>query len=1058
MSQWCKYCNRNFKSLLQHLNKSDVCCETAENDSPFLLDMSMEDRGVNMSVDDNEFEFIGGGSEISVIDQDEQTQEDSFLHNEVSVLEPYLTFELHDSDEIAQLLLLRILQKINAPKYTHEMIRRLIQYCVANQVEVNNLRRRRAAIDYFVKKYNMGTMRPTTVTTKVQVLDKEQVIKSKQKGSKVKYKCRTFNPYAQERNILDDEIPQEAEAEEETEVEQDELIAEQERKTGVESIYDPAELKPVTLKDMENDIHTDHWAITTTDIEIVVFPLAECLKHLLIQRHDLMKPDNLVVNKSGFPNPDPWAMYEDDTNGVLSEIHTGSWYRNAYQHCIKDKTTEFLCPIIIFIDHTITEFMGRYGLEPVVATFTIFNETTRRNPTAWIPLGFIPDVYKFKSKAQVDKERGYIKGIHQMNTHRCLDKILEQLYQIQQAGGLDLNVTLTGEEAGRQFRRWKFPVALVLGDTVGNDCLCGRFVYYGTQVGRINRACDCPGSSSNDPDYKCRWTEQKEIEALMGKTEEERQEQSHHFIKNAFHRICFGGCKYGIHGCTPVDILHTLLHGIYRYTKETFFSIAGRDLVSIIDNLVIQLGRQARCRGRNPYPRVYFGKGISNLTQTTALENSGALMMLLLALLTADGQKAVEQRNQSSSQTLYLDNYIKLFEMLLCYEQWTRLSTMWNRNDEEAAVSADKAIRVFLKFTKDTADRVQGQGWSLSKFHEMLHVVWCISRYGSTRNFDAGIGESNHKWLAKSPSKTALKTHGTFEVQSAANLFDQYVISRAMHDNLQKGAIDHEFQEFFPSEVPKPDPIVDDQVPTDAMVNNCTEFVIEEHYDEECGESFWIMLHKLERGVVYSEMMDPYLVRMLYHTYIAGFPQPQNDDNDRQYKRKVNANLEDREQVIFISEFRPTKERLYRAHPHYQSRAPWYDWVIICNTRGNLFVCQVQMFVKWYSRKKQIFITEAIIRQSTKPIGGGEGSVLTEPFELEENGVADSGAKGLCLEEEVFCPRYRRIDANLLQEHVFCIQDIGAKSNKNIYVYPLEEWGKKFHDPSPNQYQYSDFS
>ncbi len=117
---------------------------------------------------------------------------------------------------------------------------------------------------------------------------------------------------------------------------------------------------------LDKEPHEQHWAITITTISVVVFPLAECLKHVLLTRRDLMRPQNLVVNKEGFPNTDPWAMYDDGT-GVRGDINTGSWYRQAYKNLKINPDTEFMRPLIIFIDHTITEFMGRYGLTPSVA-------------------------------------------------------------------------------------------------------------------------------------------------------------------------------------------------------------------------------------------------------------------------------------------------------------------------------------------------------------------------------------------------------------------------------------------------------------------------------------------------------------------------------------------------------------------------------------------------------------------------------------------------------------------------------------------------------------------
>ena len=57
----------------------------------------------------------------------------------------------------------------------------------------------------------------------------------------------------------------------------------------------------------------------------------------------------------------------------------------------------------------------------------------------------------------------------------------------------------------------------------------------------------------------------------MAGDDEDRQEMSQHFLLNAFHHLDFGGDPYGIYGCMPVDIMHTLLHSIYHYVKETFF-------------------------------------------------------------------------------------------------------------------------------------------------------------------------------------------------------------------------------------------------------------------------------------------------------------------------------------------------------------------------------------------------------------------------------------------------------------------------------------------------------
>ena len=111
----------------------------------------------------------------------------------------------------------------------------------------------------------------------------------------------------------------------------------------------------------------------------------------------------------------------------------------------------------------------------------------------------------------------------------------------------------------------------------------------------------------------------------------------------------------------------------------------------------------------------------------------------------------------------------------------------------------------------------------------MLHVVWCILCWGPCRNFDTAIGETNHKWLAKKPAKTAQKSLKTFEIQSAGNLFDQYVVSRAMHEFLRIGGMEENFMKFFPADVPKEDLTADDSISDDFQTGR-SEFEIEQKY------------------------------------------------------------------------------------------------------------------------------------------------------------------------------------------------------------------------------------
>ena len=88
-------------------------------------------------------------------------------------------------------------------------------------------------------------------------------------------------------------------------------------------------------------------------------------------------------------------------------------------------------------------------------------------------------------------------------------------------------------------------------------------------------------------------------------------------------------------------------------------------------------------------------------------------------------------------------NYRKLFHDLLVLhvvifleEHNTLLFDQVNAN-----------IRKCMKTIKDVVNRQEGNGFRFPKFHQTLHELTNICRYGSMRNFDGGPGECRGKKL-----------------------------------------------------------------------------------------------------------------------------------------------------------------------------------------------------------------------------------------------------------------------------------------------------------------------
>jgi hypothetical protein len=311
-----------------------------------------------------------------------------------------------------------------------------------------------------------------------------------------------------------------------------------------------------------------------------------------------------------------------------------------------------------------------------------------------------------------------------------------------------MEICLTGDNKF-VWKKVLFPVAVVIGDCKGNDTLAGKYGSH-TGVNRISRACNCPMEKADDVKFNCQFVTQQEVhDALLVNDENERnqllQSMSQHHIRNAFHDVCFGGDVHGIHGCTPLDaVCHASQLGTYKYAMKHFFSLLKTTATATFDQYVQKIFQLPSQRASNELPKTDFGKGISNITGLTAKEYSGCIFVLALILATDIGQsvanKAFGTALDSNKRTL-CRNFHYLFEMLLCFEQWVSKPEYWEASNYDAAESARESIRVLLMTIKRVAKRSDGYQWKITKFHEFLHLVWYIERFGCPHGFAADMGE-----------------------------------------------------------------------------------------------------------------------------------------------------------------------------------------------------------------------------------------------------------------------------------------------------------------------------
>ena len=111
--------------------------------------------------------------------------------------------------------------------------------------------------------------------------------------------------------------------------------------------------------------------------------------------------------------------------------------------------------------------------------------------------------------------------------------------------------------------------------------------------------------------------------------------------------------------------------------------------------------------------------------------------------------------------------------MLLCFWAWLKKDEYWHRGDEQSLDDAKHAIATLLSETVVHFDRSSGQGWSIPKFHELLHIANNIRLWGSHQNIHSGPQEHNHIANIKQPARRTQKIKTKFDYQVANRVYER---------------------------------------------------------------------------------------------------------------------------------------------------------------------------------------------------------------------------------------------------------------------------------------------
>ena len=122
---------------------------------------------------------------------------------------------------------------------------------------------------------------------------------------------------------------------------------------------------------------------------------------------------------------------------------------------------------------------------------------------------------------------------------------------------------------------------------------------------------------------------------------------------------------------------------------------------------------------------------------------------------------------------------VEVFDAMLCFDAWLKQDTFWNNaNCVQAMKSAHASIEALLRLCSKSIPAMKDNCWKFPKFHELLHIVDDIERFGAPRNFNAERPEALSINAAKRPGRRAQKRHegALYELQSAQRVAESIII------------------------------------------------------------------------------------------------------------------------------------------------------------------------------------------------------------------------------------------------------------------------------------------
>ena len=782
-----------------------------------------------------------------------------------------------------------------------------------------------------------------------------------------------------------------------------------------------------------------------------------------------------------FRNQNPVAPPPDQVV-YLADLDTGEAYLQSYKKYITEPNQAILM-IKFYIDGANT---GQFSDLPVTAlkmALGIHSQECRFQEWAWRTLAWIPQVRKHEAKGKKlykesqhmdsqdidllegEGEEAFSEGsdtdgeaaapdqaVKAQDFHTVLSFALKSFVKLQETGFIWDVVAY-----GKTFKGVEFiPIVVNINcDSEEGDLLCGKYTVRTSNIKHVCRYCHCPTNDADNFNAKYPMKTQKAIQRLVERQDlEGLQAISQQNIQNAWYKVRFHAANdRGVHGACPSEMLHAILLGIFKYTRDIFFEYMGStsQLACEMDGLCQQYGEFFTHQSDRDLPATHFGRGIRK-GKLMAKQYRGVLLVMAAVLRSTMGRQRLKKRKQFGKEK-GLQDWRMLVELLLEWEAFLCEKKM-KRAD---VVRLKEKHRFIMYIMRNVAKRSKGMGLKIMKFHAILHLVEDTLLYGVPSEVDTGGGESHHK-TSKVAAKLTQRNEATFDYQTGLRMTEFMAVDLAKQEVEDEKTV----SEYFDSGAK----IID--LTCDALMDD-----LSNESSDEASESV-NMAHESGGSGIESE--EEPLQTITGGTQIVIFEDESDDDEPsfeiRGKSKHKAATAWNTEVVCWLNNLQNllcervrsqplrvfTEHRrgnlLFRGHPNHRGRGPWRDWALFdWGAYYGVLPGQIWCFVVLEglpSGRSSIEFGGVQIENGVYAVT--EMATYDDPNVMEENLQSDlfvplkKDVKGVDLDGNITGRKFYLADVSSIVGPCAVVPDIGGASNGFLQVKPRNMWVKEFID------------